>query len=335
MSLPTNLKAGILALVAVVTIGAAGFMLLSNIDFGNAVYLTIIIITTLGLGDPVITIDGATKVWLVIVLISGMGAALYTVTAIMEYGFEIVIGSDYRRRNRMSKDVERVEDHVIVCGFGRVGSSAATTLRRGGVTVLIVEHDPDAATQATSEGFLVVTGDATRDEVLNEAHIGRARSVVACVASSSDNLVITLSAKALCPDINVYARASDMEYEKKLALAGADAVVTPEMVGGQRIAALAGQSGIVEFVDTVVRDSATEFRIKRLVVEPGSSVIGRSLADLDLRREGGAMVIGISRDGEPVQMNPDPHSPLTENCVLFSIGTVDELDNLAGLIGVH
>ncbi|MCL1599538.1 MAG: NAD-binding protein [Actinomycetia bacterium] len=335
MSLPSNLKAGIISLVAVVTIGAAGFVVLTGIDFGNAVYLTIIVITTLGLGDPVIAIDGATKVWLVVVLISGMGAALYTVTAIMEYGFEIVIGSDYRRRNKMNKDIKQVADHVIVCGFGRVGSSAASTLRHGGVTVLIVERDPEAVTQATAEGYLVVTGDATRDEILNEARIDHARSVVACVASSSDNLVITLSAKALCTDINVYARASDMEYEKKLALAGADAVVTPEMVGGQRIAALAGQSGIVEFVDTVVRDSATEFRIKRLVVEPDSPAVGRSLADLDLRREGGAMVIGISRNGQPVQMNPDPHSPLTENSVLFSIGTVDELDHLSGLIGAR
>lgn len=329
MNLPSNLRAGIIALVVVVTVGAAGFVMLTGIDFGNAVYLTIIVITTLGLGTPVVAITGATKVWLVIVLISGMGAALYTVTAIMEYGFEIVIGSDYRRRTKMSRKIERVGDHVIVCGFGRVGSSAASALRRERITVLLIERDPEAVSRAIAEGYLVVAGDATRDEILNEAHIDQARSVVACVASSSDNLVITLSAKALRSDINVYARASDMEFEKKLALAGADAVVTPEMVGGQRIAALAGQSGIVEFVDTVVRDSATEFRIKRFVIEPGSPVIGKSLAELDLRREGGAMVIGISHSGEPIQMNPDPHIPLSENSVLFSIGTVDELSHLA------
>jgi voltage-gated potassium channel len=335
VTIPNNLKAGIIALVAVVSVGAAGFVVLTDIGFGDAAYLTIIVITTLGLGDPIVAIQGVTRIWLVIVLISGMGAAIYTFTAIMEYGFEIVIESDYRRRRKMSKDIAHITDHVIVCGFGRVGSSAASALRREGVTVLVIEHDTEAADQAIAGGYLVVKGDATRDEILTEARIDHARSVVACVASSSDNLVITLSAKALRHDINVYARASDMEYEKKLVLAGADAVVTPEMVGGQRIAALAGQSGIVEFVDTVVHDSATEFRIKRIVVDPKSPAVGKSLADLDLRREGGAMVIGISRDGEPVHMNPDPHRPLTERCVLFSIGTVEELDRLEDLVRVR
>ena len=335
MIIPNNLKAAIAALIAVVTIGAAGFVVLTDIGFGDAAYLTIIVITTLGLGDPVIVIDGATRVWLVVVLIAGMGAALYTFTTIMEYGFEIVIESDYRRRRKMNRDIAHIAGHVIVCGFGRVGSSAASALRREGITVLIIERDPEAADQAMNDGYLVVKGDATRDEVLTEARIDHARSVVACVASSSDNLVITLSAKALRTDINVYARASDLEYEKKLALAGADAVVTPEMVGGQRIAALAGQSGIVEFVDTVVRDSATEFRIKRILIDPKSPAVGKSLADLDLRREGGAMVIGISRDGEPVHMNPDPHRPMTERCVLFSIGTVEELERLEDLVRVH
>ncbi len=331
MNLPTNLRAGLIALVAVVSVGAIGFVALTDIDIGNAVYLTLIVITTLGFGDPVVTIAGPAKVWLILVLIAGMGAALYTFTAIMEYGFEIVIGSDHRRRRKMNKDIAKVEDHVIVCGFGRVGSSAAAVLRRGGIAVVLVERDPDAVSQALDEGYLVVEGDATTDEALTEARISHARSVVACVASSSDNLVITLSAKALRSDINVYARAHDTEFETKLVLAGADAVVTPEMVGGQRIAALAGRSGIVEFIDTVVRDSATEFRIKRLVVEPGSPMVGRSLADLDLRREGGAMVIGMSRDGEPVHMNPDPHRPIAANTVLFSIGTADELDRLASL----
>ena len=330
--MPTNLKAGLIALATVVTVGAAGFVMLADIGFGNAVYLTIIVITTLGLGDPVISIDGATKVWLVIVLVSGMGAALYTVTAIMEYGFEIVIGSDYRRRRKMNRDIGNTVDHVIVCGFGRVGSSAASVLARHGVTVLVIERDPDAVDSALADGFLVVAGDATRDEVLDEAQIHHARSVVACVASSSDNLVITLSAKALRDDINVYARAHDEQFEKKLTLAGAAAVVTPEMVGGQRIAALAERSGIIEFVDTVARDSATEFRIRRIIVSQDSPVIGKSLADLDLRREGGAMVIGISRDGDPIHMNPDPHRPLTGNSVLFGIGTAEELDHLADLV---
>lgn len=332
MTLPNNLRVGLSALVLVTVGGAVGFVILADIAFLDAIYMTVIVITTLGFGEPVVMLTAATKVWLIIVLVSGMGAALYTFTALMEYGFEIVIGSDYRRRRKMRRDIGHIDDHVIVCGFGRVGATAAAALRHDDVPVVVIERDADAVSEAVTAGYLVVEGDATRDEVLAEAQILSARSVVACVASSSDNLVITLSSKALRPDTAVYARARDAEFEKKLTLAGADAVVTPELVGGRRIAALATRSGLVEFLDTVVRDAATEFRIRRYVVPSNSPVIGHSLSDIDLRKEGGAMVIGIAAEGEPVQMNPDPHQPLTANNVLFGIGSTNQLSNLADLI---
>lgn len=331
MHLPNSLKVGFLALLIVVFVGSTGFVVIGGLTAGDAVYFTIITITMVGYSEIGGPFDTATRVWVVIVLVSGMGAALFTLSAFMEYGFEILVGTDYRRRRKMNKERGRATNHVIVCGYGRVGATATSALRRDGIPVVVIEKDSDAAQAAFDAGFLVVEGDATRDEILIEARLAEARSVIASVASSSDNLVITLSVRALHPGIPVTARAVDKETENKLLLAGADAVVTPESVGGERIAALATQPGLAEFIDTVVRDSATEFRIKRFIVSDTSPSVGKSLSELDLRRDSGAMVIGMAEEGEPIRMNPDPFKPFTTGACVFGIGTAEQLESLQHL----
>jgi voltage-gated potassium channel len=328
---PSNLKAGLISLFVVVMVGSVGFILIGGLSAGNAVYTTFITITTLGYSEIGGPYDVTTRIWVVIVLVSGMGAAIYTLTAFMEYGFETLIGSDYRRRRKMSKDIGRITNHVIVCGYGRVGATAAAALHRDGIPLVVVEHDPDAVEAAIDKGFIVVEGNATRDEALIEARIESARSVIACVASSNDNLVITLSVRALNSDIPITARAADEQTEHKLLLAGANAVVTPELVGGERIAALATQSGLAEFIDTVVKDSATEFRIRRFVVSDASNTIGRTLSDLDLRQDSGAMVIGVAQEGESIRINPDPHAPFSAGDCLFGVGSAEQLRSLERL----
>lgn len=331
MHLPSNLRAGLLALLIVVFVGSTGFVVVGGLTAGDAIYFTIITITTLGYGEVGGPFDTATRIWVVVVLVSGMGAAFYTFTAFMEYGFEILIGSDYRRRRKMNKELGRVANHVVVCGYGRVGATAAAALRREGIPVVVIERRTKAVDAAVEAGFMVVEGDATRDEILLKASLLRARSVIASLASSSDNLVITLSVRALHSGIPVTARAADEQTEKKLKLAGADSVVTPERVSGERIAALATQPGLAEFIDMVVRDSATEFRIKRFVVSADSASVGRTLADLDLRKDSGGMVIGVAQEGMPIRVNPDPHTPFTSGACVFGIGTADQLESLQHL----
>lgn len=333
MSVPSNLKAGIVALFVVMAVGSIGFVLIGDLSVGDALYVTIITISTLGyseIGGPFV---GTTRLWVAIVLISGMGAALYTATAAVEYGFETVVGSDYRKRRKMHKDISAMKDHVIVCGYGRVGASAWRALTRDGVDVVVIDRDPAAVEAAMKAGASVVEGDATRDDVLSQAGVARAKSVIAAVASPSDNLVITLSVKAVYPDLSVTARAVDHETEKKLALAGADAVVTPELVGGERIAAFATQSGLAEFLDTVVQSSAVEFRIQRFVVPHGSRVVGKTIADLNLRRNSGAMVIGVAPPNDTVRVNPDPKIPFNGGDLVFGLGTASELTRLQEIFG--
>jgi voltage-gated potassium channel len=331
VNIPSNLKAGIVALFIVMAVGSIGFVLIGDLAVGDALYVTIITISTLGyseIGGPFL---GATRMWVAMVLISGMGAALYTATAAVEYGFEAVVGSDYRKRRKMQKDVSVMKDHIIVCGYGRVGSSAWRALARDERDVVVIDRDPAAIESAIKSGAAVVEGDATRDDVLAAAGVARAKAVIAAVASPSDNLVITLSVKAVHPTLSVTARAIDHETEKKLTLAGADAVVTPELVGGERIAAFATQSGLAEFLDTVVHSNAVEFRIQRFVVPERSNVVGRTIADLNLRRNSGAMVIGVAPPNDTVKVNPDPNTPFIGGDLVFGLGTANELASLQAI----
>ncbi|MGI9586313.1 MAG: potassium channel family protein [Acidimicrobiia bacterium] len=333
MRIPRNLQLGLLALFTIIIVGTIGFVVIGDINLSDAAYLTVVTVTTLGFAFLDEPLTGPEKFWLVAVLLSGMGAAIYTVTAMMEYGFEVVIGTDHRRRKRMKREIAQLKDHVIICGYGRVGATAAASLRMGDTPTVVIEMQPRAVSRAIDDGMLVVEGDATRDEMLLEAGITTAQSVIASVASSSDNLVITLSAKAIRSDISVTARAIDHQTEKKLTLAGADAVVTPERVGGIRMAALATQPGLAEFIETVVRDTATELRIKRFIVSDASGVVGRSLSEIDIRKDSGAMVIGVCAAGEQMQVNPDPLQPFRPGDAVFGIGSEDELVQLQGILG--
>jgi voltage-gated potassium channel len=307
-------------------------MVFGGLAFDDALYATFTTITTVGYSEVGGPYTGMTRVWVVLVVLGGLGAVLYTATAVIEYGVETVLGSDHRRRRKMVKEIDRIEGHVIVCGFGRVGSTAWQALIRDSIPAVVIERDPEVIEHALDRGALVVEGDATRDDVLREAGVATARSIIAAVASASDNLVITLSARALHPDLLVTARAVDLETEKKLTLAGATAVVTPELVGGERMAAMAAEPGLADFLDAVVHTSSIEFRIKRFEVAERSAFVGRTLADLDLRRDAGAMIIGVATPDQSVRINPDPRLPFEIGDVVFGLGSEEDLERLAGLI---
>lgn len=328
MNLPINLRAGLISLIVAIVTGAAGFMTIGGFDLGKALYVTVITITTVGYSEIGGPFDGATRLWVVFVLLTGMGAAIYTATAVVEFGFETVVGSDYRRRRKMTKEISNMRDHVIVCGFGRVGSTAWRALTRDNVGTVVIERDPETIDHALAAGARVVEGDATRDDVLIEAGVEHASGVIAAAASASDNLVITLSVKSLHPQMSVAARAVDNETEAKLTLAGATAVVTPELVGGERLAALAINPDLADFIDAVIYDPEIEFRVKRYVLPTTSAVVGRTLADLNLPANSGAMVVGIATGEESVRTNPSPHQPFNAGDVVYGLGSIEHLAKL-------
>ena len=329
--MPRNLRVGLVVLLIVVIVGAAGFLVIEGLTPVDAVYMTVITISTVGFAE----IDGpmsvAGRLWTMAVLIGGMGAALYTAFLGVEYLAETAIGGG-RRQRKMAKAIQDLDGHVVLCGFGRVGRTAWKALVHDDAEVVVIDVDPERVSAALEMGAYALEGDATSDEHLESAGLRRARVVIPAVSKDSDNLVITLSAKAINPDVLVVARAFSEETEKKLYLAGADRVVAPQLVGGQRIATLAMRPNLAEFIDFVIGGRTVEFQVEEFVIAPGSSIVGRSLRDLDLRRTSGALVLAVGEQPGRLSLNPDPDHVFVPGELVIGVGTTPQLEHLRTLV---
>lgn len=326
-----NLRLGLYLLAASLVIGSAGYIVIEGFDVLDAVYMTVITITTVGFQEVSGPLSDAGRIWTIVVLVTGMGAALYTAFVGLEYLAEtIAVGT--RARRRMEKTLEHLSGHIVLCGFGRVGRNTFISLNAAGTQVAVIDSNPEKVIAARAMGAYALEGDATTDEMLSRAGVERARVVIPAVAADSDNLVITLSAKAMNPSVLVVARAISEETEKKLFRAGADRVVAPQLVGGERLATLALRPNVAEFVDLVVSGRTLEFQVEEFTVSDGAQVIGRSLRDLDLRNTSGAMVLAIGDGPQRISINPDPDHVFAVGQLVIGVGTESQLAALRSMI---
>lgn len=230
----------------------------------------------------------------------------------------------------MQRQIDSLQGHVILCGWGRVGRAIGDALRAGdGCQVVVVDRDPD---RAAAVGGLVVEGDATDDSVLRLAGIARARSLVIALDTDADNVYVTLSARALRPDLFIVARARVESAEALLVQAGADRVVNPQAIGGARMAALVNQPHVADFLDVAMHDAGLAFRLVELTVAAGTPVAGRSLRDAHLRDATGALVLAMRDAGGTFRTNPDPNDVMEVGEVLIAIGTEVQVAALRDLV---
>lgn len=330
MSSDLRLQAGLAVLGAVLGAGTIGYVFIEDLSVVDGFYMTAITISTVGFGEVGGELSSAGKIFTVGVIIFGMGGALYTAAVGVEHGLDRIIGGE-RKRRRMENEIHELRDHIILCGFGRVGRTSWDDLHRHGVPVVVIESDPETADAAREAGALVVEGDATHDETLHAAGLDRAKSVIAAVREDSDNLVITLSAKAARPDLVVVARVVEAESERKLHIAGADRVVAPQRVGAQRLAALALHPDLAEFIDLVGRARTVEFRVAEYDVPPGADLVGKTLRELDLRNKIGALILAVRTPEGALSLNPDPDVRFREGSIVVGFGTQEQLDGLSEL----
>lgn len=229
----------------------------------------------------------------------------------------------------MQNQAARLNNHVIICGFGRVGRGTWTELTSRDIDVVVIESETDRVAAAKAFEAIVITGDATHNDVLELAGIHSAQSLIACVAEDADNLVIALSAKALRPELRVICRASELRSERKLRLAGADAVVAPQAVGAERLALMAIQPELAQIFDVVVGDNAVEFHVEELDVEAESAVVGKSLRDSGIRQDSGALVLAVEGGRQDILVNPGPDTRLQAGDRLVVVGTREQVDKAA------
>ena len=320
-----RLRTGLVGLLAVLVGGTVGYM-----AFGfsalDAVYQTVITVTTVGFGE-VHRFDSGEKVFTIFLIVAGVGTAGYTFSVLVETLVEGHLTDEFKRR-AMERQIGELRDHLILCGWGRVGRSIARHVRSTDMEVVVIDSQPDRIATVTG---LALCGDATDEDVLRAAGIDRARALVTALNADSDNLYVTLTARSMHPSLFIVARTASESAVPKLVQAGADRVVNPQDLGGTRMAALAVQPDVADFLDVVMHDGSLEFRLEQVDVPPESPMAGQTLRAARVHANTGALVLGLRHPGEEFRTNPSPETRIEGGDVLVVIGNATQVSALRAM----
>jgi len=323
-----RINRAVLALAVVTLLGTVGYLLLGFTPL-EAMYQTVTTVATVGFRE-VKPLTPAGMVFTMVLIVVGVGTVLYNLGVILEAVTEGHL-RQFLERRRMDQRIAAMRGHVIICGHGRVGRSAREYLVANGYDVVVVDKDPQRV-EGLETDVAHIVGDVTDDAVLREAGIEHARALVAALETDADTVYLTLSARAMCPDLTIVARARTTDSKNKLVLAGATRAVNPQRIGGRRMAVFALQPDVAEFLEVVMHDEDVDFRIEQVPVHPGSALAGRTVGELGVRERTGALLLALRRAADqPLEPNPAPGTPVPPGAVLIALGTQSELDALVVL----
>ncbi|MGB7981058.1 MAG: potassium channel protein [Candidatus Nanopelagicales bacterium] len=323
-----QLQRALWALTGVILVGTLGYAAL-GFPLLDAAYQAVTTITTVGFRE-VQRFGPSEKLFTIGYVIVGVGVALYTLTSLLGYVIEGFAGNEWGRR-RMEKQISALHGHAIVCGWGRVGRAAAHQLSKSGQSVAVCDTDGERLEDCP---YPNLEGDATRDEFLRRLGVDRAKVLVATLDSDASSLFVTLTARALNPDLVIIARSRVDDTEQKLLRAGADRVVNPQRIGGNRIAAFALQPHVTDFLDVAMHDQDVEFRLEQVVVHEGSPLAGSSVRQARLHEGDGALLLALRRSEAGVfRTNPSPDAVVTPGDVVIVIGTAAQIDDVRRAAG--
>ncbi len=316
-------------LILVVALGVIGYMVIEGWSFRDALYMTVITLSTVGYAE-VRTLSSAGRIFTIVLIVVGVGGMLYTLTALVQYFVEGQL-SNILGRHRMREKIANLKDHIILCGYRRVGREVARVFANEGIPFVVVDIDNEAIAKAAADGCLYIHGNATSDETLEQAGIQRARALVAALGSDVDNVYITLSAKNMRPDVFVVARISSEESETKLRRAGADRVISPHRIGGRRMALLTLRPLVVDFFEATMHSHSGDMVLENIKVESGSPVAGVTVKE-SLDCCGATAILAVRKQNGRLIANPPGDTPLEIGDELVVIGTREQLRALEGTV---
>lgn len=309
-------------------VGVAGFMVIEEYGFWEAVYMTVITISTVGFNEvKPLTFEG--RIFTVILIMSSFGTFAYTITELTKY----VIDGEFRRlllHYRVDRTINKLKGHTIICGYGRNGKQAYHTLMDNNVECVVVEKERTLVTELMdSDKVLYVEGDATHDEVLIRAGIKEAEALITTLPNDADNLFVVLTARVNNPNIKIISRASEDNSDTKLRHAGVDNVIMPDKVGGAHMAQLVVKPDVVEFIDLLTGQASVDTHIEEIKCKDlPESYIGKSIMDLNVRKNWGANIVGFKKEDGNYVFNPSPGTQIQKGSKLFVLGTSAEISNM-------
>jgi len=327
----TDLRRIAIAVAAIVVVfagGAAGFAVLLHESWHEALYRAAVTATLTGLdstprgtGPELLTIG---------IALCGVAIFGYLVAGALD-AIAHEVAADTRRTKRRLRMIDQLTDHFIICGYGRVGRRAAEEFELSGQPFVVLDFNPDAVAAAKERGVLFLEGRGSEDEDLARAGVDRAKGLLASADSDAENMYITLSARARCPELTIVARASDEEAERKLVLAGANRIVRPYTAAGIEMAKLALKPQVAAFLELVSSHAGPDLRFEEIEVHADCPQPGSTIRELAIRRVTGAVVIAVRKTDGRFEITPDPDERIEIGDVVIAIGTEPELQALEDL----
>lgn len=328
-----KLKLSLLLLLLTIACGTAGYVIIEGMTPFDAFYMVLITISSVGFGE-IKPLSELGRAMTIVLIISGISLLTYTLgqvaTVFVEGELRRILG-----RRKLEKQIALLQNHYIICGYGRIGQIIVKELQAAGMPLVVIDQDPNSIAMLEEEGVLYLVMDATSDDALKAAGLERARGLVTAVSSDADNVFIALSAKGLRPDIFILARASDAKNERKLLRAGASRVVCPYEMGGRRMAEILNKPTVVDFLDQTMMRSDLGLQMEEAVIADGSPITGKTVMTSNLRQEFGVIIVAIKRASGAMVFNPGPQEVFNAGDVIVVIGKRAELGRMAEAISLH
>lgn len=317
----------VFALLGVIFVGAMGYYLIEDrITFHQAIFQTIITVSTVGFGKEW-KLSPAGELWTILVITVGVLVVSLAFASMQA----MIVGGEFRAvlgRQKLKDRIAKLRGHFIVCGFGRMGSQIAAELIERGKQVVVIENDPAQTARITDSRMSYVLGDASDDDILEEAGIEHATALVTVLRSDADNVFVTLTARGVRSDLPIIARSEELDTERKLMRAGASRTICPQSIGASRIVNLLARPAVAKLVDLTM--DATEWEMEEILVQKGSRLAGRSIRDLDLRSQANLMIVAVHDAEGKSHVNPGPDYVLNVDDVLVAIGPAGSAQTMSG-----
>jgi voltage-gated potassium channel len=327
---PRKVMRGLVMLIGVLVLGTVGYMVIEKWEFLDAIYMTVITITTVGFKE-VKDVSEAGRVFTLIIIFTGMGIMAYTLGMVAQVMVDFQIRSIFGRR-KLGSEIKSLKNHYIICGYGRIGRIIAQELKENGIPLLVIDNNPESKQALDSHEIPYIIDDATGEDILIEAGVERAKGLVAVVLSDADNLFITMTARGLNPGLFILARTDEDHAQRKLLRAGANRVVMPYRIGGQKMAHTIIRPAVTEFLEFTVDDQGIELKMEELLVGEKSRLDGVTLADSGVRQEMNVIIVAIRKKDGEMKFNPSSESRIEMGDTLIALGNSNDLRRLSFIL---
>ncbi len=303
-----------------------GYMVMLNISFIDALYMTIITISTVGYREVTDLNEGA-KVFTIILILTSVSMIGFLLSEVFKFFSEGNINEAWRK-NKMQKEIANLNQHIVICGAGETGIHVIKQMIRKDINFIVIENDEEQIEQLKELDAKYIFGDATKEEILEEARVEQAKGLITCLAKDADNVFVVLTARGLNKQLKIIARYHDKNSDKKLRRAGANHAVSPDEIGGKKMASIMINPQAQFFVDNIIDTKNQSFNMEEVKVNENSELIGKMLKDAKISEKAGLIILAIHRENDPFIFNPKASEILALNDKMIVVGSKKQISIL-------